>query len=309
MKYKGGIVLQKKFQSGFVSLVGRPNVGKSTLMNHLIGEKIAIISNKPQTTRNKITSILTKENFQCIFIDTPGIHKPKHKLGEYMVKSAENALNEIDVVLMLIEPTEKVLDKDKYVLEYLKNVKTPVILVINKIDTVEKQKLLQVIDNYRKEYRFADVVPISAIKGQNTEELLNVIQKYLPEGPQYFPEDMVTDQPERQIVSEIIREKALHLLQDEIPHGIAVEIMSMKKRTDKNLVDVEATIYCEKESHKGIVIGKQGSMLKKIGSRARTDVERLLGSPIYLQLWVKVKKDWRDSDFLLKNFGYDSRNI
>lgn len=309
MKYKGGIVLQKKFQSGFVSLVGRPNVGKSTLMNHLIGEKIAIISNKPQTTRNKITSILTKENFQCIFIDTPGIHKPKHKLGEYMVKSAENALNEIDVVLMLIEPTEKVLDKDKYVLEYLKNVKIPIILVINKIDTVEKQKLLQVIDNYRKEYRFAEVVPISAIKGQNTEELLNVIQKYLPEGPQYFPEDMVTDQPERQIVSEIIREKALHLLQDEIPHGIAVEIMSMKKRTDKNLVDVEATIYCEKESHKGIVIGKQGSMLKKIGSRARTDVERLLGSPIYLQLWVKVKKDWRDSDFLLKNFGYDSGNI
>ena len=284
MKYKGGIVLQKKFQSGFVSLVGRPNVGKSTLMNHLIGEKIAIISNKPQTTRNKITSILTKENFQCIFIDTPGIHKPKHKLGEYMVKSAENALNEIDVVLMLIEPTEKVLDKDKYVLEYLKNVKTPVILVINKIDTVEKQKLLQVIDNYRKEYRFAEVVPISAIKGQNTEELLNVIQKYLPEGPQYFPEDMVTDQPERQIVSEKKKKKALHLLQDEIPHGIAVEIMSMKKRTDKNLVDVEATIYCEKESHKGIVIGKQGSMLKKIGSRARTDVERLLGSPIYLQL-------------------------
>ena len=193
--------------------------------------------------------------------------------------------------------------------EYLKNVKTPVILVINKIDTIEKQKLLQVIDNYRDLYHFAEVVPISAIKGQNTEELLNVIQKYLPEGPQYFPEDMVTDQPERQIVSEIIREKTLHLLQDEIPHGIAVEIMSMKKRTDKNLVDVQATIYCEKESHKGIVIGKQGSMLKKIGSRSRIDVERLLGSPIYLQLWVKVKKDWRDSDFLLKNFGYDSRNI
>ncbi len=301
--------MQKKFQSGFVSLVGRPNVGKSTLMNHFIGEKIAIISNKPQTTRNKITSILTRDNFQCIFIDTPGIHKPKHKLGEYMVKSAENALNEIDVVLMLIEPTEKVLEKDKYVMEYLKNVKTPVILVINKIDTIEKEKLFQVIDNYRQIYDFAEVVPISAIKGQNTQELLEVIQKYLPEGPQYFPDDMVTDQPERQIVSEIIREKALHLLQDEIPHGIAVEIMSMKKRADKNLVDVEATIYCEKESHKGIVIGKQGNMLKKIGSRARIDVERLLGSPIYLQLWVKVKKDWRDSDFLLKNFGYDSRNI
>ena len=301
--------MQKKFQSGFVSLVGRPNVGKSTLMNHFIGEKIAIISNKPQTTRNKITSIFTRQDFKCIFIDTPGIHKPKHKLGEYMVKSAENALNEIDVVLMLIEPTEKVLEKDKYVIEYLKNVKTPVILVINKIDTIEKQKLLQVIDNYRNLYHFAEVVPISAIKGQNTQELLNVIQKYLPEGPQYFPEDMVTDQPERQIVSEIIREKTLHLLQDEIPHGIAVEIMSMKKRTDKDLVDIHATIYCEKESHKGIVIGKQGSMLKKIGSRSRIDVERLLGSPIYLQLWVKVKKDWRDSDLLLKNFGYDSRNI
>ena len=296
-------------KSGFISLVGRPNVGKSTLMNHLIGEKIAIISNKPQTTRNKITSILTKEDFQCIFIDTPGIHKPKHKLGEYMVKAAENAMNEIDVVLMLIEPTEKVLEKDKYVIERLKNVKTPVILVINKIDTIEKEKLLQVIDNYRQLYPFAEVVPISAIKGQNTAELLKVIQQYLSEGPQYFPEDMVTDQPERQIVSEIIREKALHLLEDEIPHGIAVEVTAMKKRENKNLVDVQATIYCEKESHKGIVIGKQGSMLKKIGSRSRTDVERLLGSPIYLQLWVKVKKDWRDSDFLLKNFGYDSKKI
>ena len=301
--------MQKKFQSGFVSLVGRPNVGKSTLMNHFIGEKIAIISNKPQTTRNKITSILTKEHFQCVFIDTPGIHKPKHKLGEYMVKSAENALNEVDVVLMLIEPTERVLEMDKYVIERLKNVKTPVVLVINKIDTIEKQKLLKVIDQYRQIYDFAEVVPISAIKGQNTESLLHVIEKYLPEGPQYFPEDMVTDQPERQIVAEIIREKALHLLEDEIPHGIAVEITSMKKRPNKNLVDVEATIYCEKESHKGIIIGKQGSMLKKIGSRARIDAERLLGSHIYLQLWVKVKKDWRDSDFLLKNFGYDTKKI
>ena len=301
--------MQKKFQSGFVSLVGRPNVGKSTLMNHFIGEKIAIISNKPQTTRNKITSILTKEHFQCVFIDTPGIHKPKHKLGEYMVKSAENALNEVDVVLMLIEPTERVLEMDKYVIQRSKTVKTPVVLVINKIHTIEKQKLLKVIDQYRQIYDFAEVVPISAIKGQNTESLLHVIEKYLPEGPQYFPEDMVTDQPERQIVAEIIREKALHLLEDEIPHGIAVEITSMKKRPNKNLVDVEATIYCEKESHKGIIIGKQGSMLKKIGSRARIDAERLLGSPIYLQLWVKVKKDWRDSDFLLKNFGYDTKKI
>lgn len=301
--------MNKKYQSGFISLVGRPNVGKSTLMNHLIGEKIAITSNKPQTTRNKITSILTKENFQCIFIDTPGIHKPRHKLGEYMMKSAENTLNEVDAVLMLIEPTDRILEADRYVAERLKNVKTPVILVINKVDTVEKSNLLKIIEVYKNLYEFADIIPISALKGENTDRLLDIIKKYLPEGPQYFPEDMVTDQPERQIASEIIREKALQLLQDEIPHGIAVEIMSMKKRTEKNLVDVEATIYCEKDSHKGIIIGKQGAMLKKIGSRARGDMERLLGSPIYLQLWVKVKKDWRDSDFLLKNFGYDSKNI
>lgn len=299
----------KKFHSGFITLIGRPNVGKSTLMNCLIGEKIAITSHKPQTTRNKITSILTKEDFQCVFLDTPGIHKPKHKLGEFMVRSAENTFNEVDLVLMLIEPTEKVMEMDQYVIDRLENVKTPVVLVINKIDTIERDKLLEVIDTYRDLYHFAEVVPISAIKGSNTEELMRVIKKYLPEGPQYFPEDMVTDQPERQIASEIIREKALYLLQDEIPHGIAVEIMSMKKRQDQNMVDVEATIYCEKDSHKGIIIGKQGSMLKRIGSQARRDMERLLGSPIYLQLWVKVKKDWRDSDFLLKNFGYDKRNI
>lgn len=301
--------MAKKFYSGFVTLVGRPNVGKSTLMNQLIGEKIAIISNKPQTTRNKITSILTKDDFQCVFIDTPGIHKAKHKLGEFMVKSAENTLNEVDAVLMLIEPTDRIMEMDKYVAERLKNIKTPVILVINKLDTVERSHLLKVIDIYSQIYDFAEIVPISALKGSNTVVLMDTIRKYLPEGPQYFPEDMVTDQPERQIVSEIIREKTLVLLQDEIPHGIAIEIMSMKKRSDQNLVDVEATIYCEKESHKGIVIGKQGAMLKKIGSRARNDIERLLGSPIYLQLWVKVKKDWRDSDFLLKNFGYDSRRI
>lgn len=299
----------KKFYSGFVSLIGRPNVGKSTLMNCLIGEKIAITSHKPQTTRNKITSILTKDDFQCVFVDTPGIHKPRHKLGEYMVRSAENTFNEVDLVLMLIEPTERVMPLDQYVIDRLENVKTPVVLVINKIDTVEREGLLEVISTYRNLYPFAEVVPISAIKGSNTGELMQVIRKYLPEGPQYFPADMVTDQPERQIAAEIIREKALYLLQEEIPHGIAVEIMSMKKRPDQNMVDVEATIYCEKDSHKGIVIGKQGGMLKRIGSQARRDMERLLGSPIYLQLWVKVKKDWRDSDFLLKNFGYDRRNI
>lgn len=301
--------MRKNFKSGFVTLVGRPNVGKSTLMNNLIGEKIAIISPKPQTTRNKIQSILTKDDFQAIFIDTPGIHKPKHKLGEYMVKSAENTLNEVDVVLMLIEPTEKYVEIDKYIIERFKNIKTPIILVINKTDTIEKQELLNIMNIYKEIYNFSEIVPVSALKGDNTDTLMEIIKKYLPMGPQYFPEDMVTDQPERQIVSEIIREKALQLLQEEIPHGIAVEIMSMKKREDKNMVDVEATIYCEKDSHKGIIIGKQGAMLKKIGSRARGDIQNLLGSPIYLQLWVKVKKDWRDSDFLLKNFGYDSRNI
>ena len=299
----------KKFRSGFVSLIGRPNVGKYTLMNCLVGEKIAITSHKPQTTRNKITTILTKDDFQCVFLDTPGIHKAKSKLGEYMVRSAETTFNEVDLVLMLIEPTTEVGPQDQYVLERIKNVKTPVVLVINKIDTVERDTLLEVITTYNKLHNFAEIVPISAMKDRNTDELLNVIKKYLPEGPQYFPGDMVTDQPERQIASEIIRENALYLLQDEVPHGIAVEIMSMKKRADQDIVDVQATIYCERDSHKGIIIGKQGSMLKRIGSTARYDMQRLLGSPIYLQIWVKVKKDWRDSDFLLKNFGYDKKNI
>ena len=298
-----------KFYSGFVSLVGRPNVGKSTLMNRLIGEKIAIISNKPQTTRNRVQSILTKDDFQIVFIDTPGIHRPRHKLGEYMVKSAETTLNEVDAVLMLIEPTDKILETDRLIIEKFAKVKSPVILVINKIDTVERERVFKVIDEYRKLYDFAEIVPISAFEGTNTDELLSVIRKYLPEGPRYFPSDMVTDQPERQIASEIIREKALRLLEDEIPHGIAVEITEMKKRKEGNLVDVRATIFCEKDSHKGIIIGKHGDMLKKIGTKARGDIERLLGSPIYLELWVKVKKDWRDSDFLLKNFGYDSKNI
>ncbi len=302
-------MVKNKFYSGFVSLIGRPNVGKSTLMNRLIGEKIAIISPKPQTTRNKIQSILTKEDFQVIFIDTPGIHKPKHKLGNYMVKAAETTFNEVDAVLMLIEPGERVLEADKEVIERLRNTKTPVILVINKIDTVEKSKILTVINNYGSLYNFKEIVPVSAKEGENCDRLMEVIKSMLPEGPQYFPGDMITDQPERQIAGEIIREKALQLLQEEIPHGIAVEISSMKKRNDREMVDIEATIYCEKDSHKGIIIGKQGAMLKKIGTRARHDISALLGSPINLQLWVKVKKDWRDSDFLLKNFGYDQRNI
>ena len=301
--------MNDKFYSGFVSLIGRPNVGKSTLMNALVGEKIAIISHKPQTTRNKIRSILTKDNFQAVFIDTPGIHKPKSKLGDYMVKSAETTLNEVDIILYLIEPYEKIKESDRSIIERLNKVKTDVFLIINKIDTVEAESLLKVIDAYKDVYPFKEIIPISAANGKNIDELMNVIKKYLPEGPKYFPEDMVTDQPERQLAAEIIREKSLYLLQQEIPHGIAVEITSMKKRNDKDIIDIEATLYCEQDSHKGIIIGKQGSMLKKIGSSARYDIERLLGSKTNLQIWIKVKKNWRDSDFLLKNFGYDKKEI
>ncbi|MBR1737672.1 MAG: GTPase Era [Firmicutes bacterium] len=301
--------MNDKFYSGFVSLIGRPNVGKSTLMNALVGEKIAIISHKPQTTRNKIRSILTKDDFQAVFIDTPGIHKPKSKLGDYMVKSAETTLNEVDIILYLIEPYEKIKESDMSIIERLNKVKTDVFLIINKIDTVEAKSLLKVIDAYKDVYPFKEIIPISAANGKNIDELMNVIKKYLPEGPKYFPEDMVTDQPERQLAAEIIREKSLYLLQQEIPHGIAVEITSMKKRNDKDIIDIEATIYCEQDSHKGIIIAKQGSMLKKIGSSARYDIERLLGSKINLQIWIKVKKNWRDSDFLLKNFGYDKKEI
>lgn len=301
--------MDRNFKSGFITLVGRPNVGKSTLMNALIGEKIAIISSKPQTTRNKITSILTKDDCQYIFIDTPGIHKSRHKLGDFMVKSAETTLNEVDVVLMLIEPTKKVVEGDKLVLEKLKNVKTPVILVLNKEDAAGKETIEETINSYKEAYPFKEVVTISALKDKNTDKLLDTIKNLLPFGPMYFPADMITDQPERQIVAEIIREKALRLLQDEIPHGIAVEIMSMKKRENSDLVDVTATVFCERESHKGIIIGKNGSMLKKIGSNARVDIEKLLGSQINLQLWIKVKKEWRDNDFILKSLGYDKKNL
>ncbi len=301
--------MYNNFRSGFVSLIGRPNVGKSTLMNSLIGEKIAIISSKPQTTRNKIQSILTEDDFQAIFIDTPGIHKPKSKLGNYMVKSAETTLNEVDIVLYLIEPFEKIKESDLSIIKRLENVKTPVFLIINKIDTISPEDILAVIESYKSVYNFAEIIPVSALKGKNKDNLLKCIKKYLPEGPQFFPSDMITDQPERQIVSEIIREKSLKLLQDEIPHGIAVEVSSMKPRQNKDIIDIQATIYCERDSHKGIIIGKQGCMLKKIGSNARYEIERLLGSPINLQIWIKVKKDWRDSDFLLKNFGYDQKQI
>ncbi|NLJ88651.1 MAG: GTPase Era [Epulopiscium sp.] len=297
------------FRSGFVTIIGRPNVGKSTLMNQLVGEKVAIMSDKPQTTRNKIQSILTREDFQVIFIDTPGIHKPKHKLGQYMVKAAKNTLNEVDLILLIVEPSKVVGKGDKFVIEQLEDIKTPVILVINKIDTIDKQDLLEIIDVYKDLYNFSEIIPVSAYTGENCDNLLKEICNKLPEGPQYFPEDMITDQPERQLVAELIREKALHLLEQEIPHGIAVEIEAMRKRDNKDIVDINAVIYCERDSHKAIIIGKKGAMLKEIGSKSRYEIERLLGSKVYLELWVKVKKNWRDDSFSLKNFGFDSKNI
>ncbi|WP_105614081.1 GTPase Era [Vallitalea okinawensis] len=301
--------MSNDFKSGFVTIVGRPNVGKSTLMNQVVGEKVAIMSNKPQTTRNRIQSIHTTEEGQIVFIDTPGIHKPQSKLGEYMVKVAENTLNEVDVVLFLVEPDQKPGKGDRYIIEQLEHVKTPVFLVINKIDTVDRDSILEVIAAYKDLYDFKEIVPISAYKGENVDELMKTLYKYMEEGPMYFPGNMITDQPERQIVAEFIREKALHSLQQEIPHGIAVVIEKMVEREDKNLIEINATIICERDSHKRIIIGKQGSMLKKIGSLARRDIEHLLGTKVYLELWVKIKKDWRDSDFLLKNFGYSNGEL
>ena len=295
------------FKAGFVTLIGRPNVGKSTLMNHLIGQKIAITSNKPQTTRNRIQTVLTTEEGQIVFLDTPGIHKAKNKLGDYMVNVAERTLEEVDVILWLVEPTDYIGAGERHIIEQLKKTKTPVILVINKIDTVKRDSLLAFIDTYRKELDFQEIVPVSALKGDNTEELVKCIFQYLPYGPAFYDEDTVTDQPMRQIVSELIREKALRLLEDEIPHGIAVSIESMKEKG--KICHIEATIVCERESHKGIIIGKGGQMLKKIGSAARPEIEDLLEMQVNLQLWVKVKKDWRDSDFLMKNFGYNPKDI
>lgn len=298
--------MKADYKSGFVTLIGRPNVGKSTLMNYLIGQKIAITSNKPQTTRNRIQTVLTTEEGQIVFVDTPGIHKAKNKLGEYMVNVAERTLNEVDVVLWLVEPTTFIGAGEQHIAQQLKRVKTPVVLVINKSDTVKREELLPCIKKYSEVHDFSDIVPVSARTGDNTEELLKVIMKYLPYGPQFYDEDTVTDQPERQIVAELIREKALHCLNEEIPHGIAVYIDKMKQR--KSITDIEATIVCERDSHKGIIIGKQGAMLKKIGSTARFEIERLLDTKVNLQLWVKVKKDWRDSDYLIKNFGYQDND-
>ena len=296
-------------KSGFVTLIGRPNVGKSTLMNRLIGQKIAITSNKPQTTRNKIQTVYTCEQGQIVFLDTPGIHKAKNRLGDYMVNVAQHTLSEVDVILWLVEPSTFIGAGERHIIEQLKKTKTPVILVINKTDTVKREEILTFIDAYRKELEFAEIVPVSALKGDNTQDLIDSIFKYLPYGPMFYDEDTVTDQPQRQIVSELIREQALRCLDEEIPHGIAVSIDQMKWRADDSIVDIDATIVCERDSHKGIIIGKGGSMLKKIGSRARKEIEDLLETQVNLKLWVKVKKDWRDSDFLLKNFGYNAKDI
>lgn len=295
---------KKSFRSGFVALIGRPNVGKSTLMNHLIKQKIAITSNKPQTTRTRIQTVYTDERGQIIFLDTPGIHKAKNKLGEYMVNVAEGTLTEVDVILWLVEPTEYVGAGEAHILEVLSRVNTPVVLVINKMDTVDKEKLAKAEKTYRGLYPFHTVLTVSALRNRNVDNLNSLLFTLLPEGPMYYDEDTVTDQPERAIAAEIIREKALRLLDDEIPHGIAVAIERMKERPDGRVVDIEATMICERDSHKGIIIGKQGSMLKRIGTDARKEIELLFEYHVNLKLWVKVKKDWRDSDFLLKNYGF-----
>lgn len=297
--------MEENFKSGFVALVGRPNVGKSTLMNHLIGQKIAITSNRPQTTRNKIQTVYTCEKGQIIFLDTPGIHKAKNKLGDYMVNTAMHTINEADLVIWLVEPSTFIGAGEQRIAQQLRECKTKIILVINKVDTVkDRDEILEYIAAYKDICDFAEIVPLSALRGQNTDVLLDLIFKYLPNGPMYYDEDTVTDQPMRQIVSEVIREKALHALKEEIPHGIAVVVDKMKERKGGKLVDIEATIICERDSHKGIIIGKQGSMLKKIGTNARYEIEQMLEQKVNLQLWVKVKKEWRDSDSMLKNFGY-----
>ena len=295
-------------KSGFVTLVGRPNVGKSTLMNHLIGQKIAITSDKPQTTRNRIQTVYTDERGQIIFLDTPGIHKAKNKLGEYMVNVAQHTLKDVDVVLWLVEPSTFIGAGERHIAEQLNKVKTPVLLIINKIDTVKKEEVLPFIAAYKDICPFAEIIPVSALKGIATDTVLDMIFKYLPYGPQFYDEDTVTDQPMRQIAAELIREKALRLLDEEIPHGIAVTIEKMTERRN-GLFDIEATIVCERESHKGIIIGKGGAMLKKIGTAARVEIENMLEARVNLRLWVKVRKEWRDSDLYMKNYGYDPKDI
>jgi len=295
-----------QYKSGFVTIIGRPNVGKSTFLNSILGQKVAIMSDKPQTTRNKIQGFYTTDQTQIIFIDTPGVHKPKHKLGRYMVLAAEQALKEVDVILYMIDATAPFGRGEEYIIQQLQKVETLVFLVPNKIDLISEDKLLPLIQQYSDRFNFTEVVPISAQAGANLDRLLRKLGKYLPEGPQYYPEDMITDQPERAIAAELIREKVLHLTRDEIPHSVAVEITEIREKGD-GLVYIGGVIFVERESQKGIVIGKQGQMLKEIGKLARIDMENLLGSKVFLELWVKVQKDWRNRDVYLKNFGYDKR--
>lgn len=292
------------YKSGFVTVVGRPNVGKSTLLNQVIGEKISIISNKPQTTRNKILLVYTEDEAQMVFIDTPGIQMPKNKLGEYMLKISKSTLEEVDIVTFMVDDSMEIGSMDSMILEDLKQISTPIVLLINKIDNLDHEDVLKLIDKYNKMDLFKEIIPISAMNGTNVDKYIEVLKSMIPEGPQYFPDDMITDQPERFVISEIIREKALINLEEEIPHGIYVSVEEVKQRKDKEIIDVVANIYCEKESHKGIVIGKGGSKLKQIGQTARIDIERLLGSKINLQLWVKVEKNWREKENKVKYFGY-----
>lgn len=296
--------MSNKFRSGFAAIIGRPNVGKSTLMNYLIGQKVAIMSDKAQTTRNRIRGVLTEEDYQIIFLDTPGIHKPRSKLGEQLVKTAQDTLYGVDLVLFLINATERMGSGDQFIIENLKKVKIPVYLVINKIDQVHPEELLPIIDKYRKCYTFKEIIPISALHGNNTSRLIELIVQDLPEGPQFYPPDTVTDHPERFITAEIIREKVLQLTKEEIPHSIAVVIEQMKLRANKRMMDIHATIYTERKSQKGILIGKQGSLLKEVGERARKELETLLGYKVYLDLWIKVKKDWRNEELVLRQFGF-----
>lgn len=294
----------KGYKSGFISIIGRPNAGKSTFLNKVIGQKIAIMSDKPQTTRNKVQGVLTTDKQQIIFIDTPGINEPRHKLGDFMLKVAKNTLREVDAILLMVDSVDRIGKQDRYILEMLKGNETPVFLVMNKIDLIHPDKLLSVTEAFRKEYDFADVIPISALEGINIDGLLEVLTKHLPEGPQYYPADQVTDHPERFIISELIREKVLHLTHEEIPHSIAVVIEKIKREEDSEKIRVTATIMVERESQKGMVIGKKGALLKEVGMRARKDIEMLLGSKVYLELWVKVQRDWRNKQVHLRDFGF-----
>jgi GTP-binding protein Era len=296
--------MAEAFKSGFVALVGRPNVGKSTLLNHVIGQKIAIMSNKPQTTRNRIQGVYTTDNVQIVFIDTPGIHKPKHKLGEYMTNVAMATLNEVDLVLFMVDAKEGLGRGDQFIMEHLKACKSPVFLIVNKIDLVHPDELLPLIDQYRQSYPFQEVIPVSALQGNNVHTMMEQIIAYLKPGPKYYPDDQITDHPEQFIIAEIIREKILHLTEEEVPHSIAVAIENIAKRPEGHIIDIHAAIIVERPSQKGIIIGKGGRMLKEIGSRARREIEGLLGSKVFLDLWVKVEKNWRDRANMLHYFGY-----